>query len=323
MAWNEAGGSQIVAAIDAGTNSVHLLVAEASGRSLRPMADEKIFVRLGSAVERGHLGPARDELVAAISHFTDLARDLGAHRIAIVGTEPLRRVADADDVVEEVKRSTGVPLDVLSHEEEGLLTLLGVTLGDQVEHELVVADVGGGSSELVMVGPGRPPLAVGLRLGSARLIERHAEHDPPTSAELDAMRRAAEAVLASAPDATPTEMVAVGGTATNLLPILPLAVEDRCLDHERIESACQQLMAEPSTAAAERYLIHSVRARTLPAGAAILAALLDRYRLDRLTVSDASLREGAAIALARAGLAWRAALPALAGSRPSSAASAK
>lgn len=311
VAGNEAGGSQIVAAIDAGTNSVHLLVVNAIAGQLRPVADERIFVGLGSAIERGVLGSVRHELISAIANLADMARALGARPVAILGTEPLRRVADAMEVADEVERRTGFALDVITHEEEGLLTLLGVTLGEPIEHDVLVADVGGGSSELVLAGPGRLPVAIGIRLGSARLIERHAEHDPPTKDEMAAMRRAADAALAGAPAATVDELVVVGGTATNLLRVIPPEGDDRTLDASRIESVIERLTEEPSAAVAVRHGVHPARARTLPAGAAILRALIDRYGVDRLTVSDASLREGAVIALARAGGSWRTALPAL------------
>ncbi len=278
------------------------------------MADEKVFIRLGSAVERGHLGSARDELVAAIARYVEMARKLGAERIAILGTEPLRRVADAQEVAQQIERTTGNRLDILSHEEEGLLTLLGVTLGSPLEHDLLLADVGGGSCELVFAGPDRAPLAVGLRLGSARLIERHTDHDPPTWAEVAAMRAAADQSLAGAPHVPASELVVVGGAATNLLRILPAAALDRCLDARRIHKAVGRLLGEPAAVAAERYGIHPVRAHTLPAGAAILMGLLDRFGVGSLSVSDVSLREGAAIALARAGGSWRDELHALTGS---------
>jgi exopolyphosphatase/guanosine-5'-triphosphate,3'-diphosphate pyrophosphatase len=190
-------------------------------------------------------------------------------------------VADADDIAGRIERITGIPLDVLSHEEEGLLTLLGVTRGDPIGHELLVVDVGGGSSELVFAGPGREPVAIGLRLGSARLIERHADHDPPTWAEIAAMRAAADDALTRTPRQALDEMVVVGGGATNLLRVVPSAAQDRCLDKRRIHRAVGRLLGEPSAAAAARHGIHPVRAHTLPAAAAILMSLLERCQPPR------------------------------------------
>jgi exopolyphosphatase/pppGpp-phosphohydrolase len=130
------------------------------------------------------------------------------------------------------------------------------------------------------------------------------------------MHAAADEALAHAPAASPEEVVVVGGAATNLLRLVPSAAEDRCLDARRIHKAVGRLLGEPAAVAAERYGIHPVRAHTLPAGAAILLGLLDRYGVDSIAVSEASLREGAAIALARAGARWRDAVTSLVGGAP-------
>jgi exopolyphosphatase/guanosine-5'-triphosphate,3'-diphosphate pyrophosphatase len=208
-------------------------------------------------------------------------------------------------VIVEVERACGVPLHVLSHEEEAYLTLIGVTGGRQVTADLAVVDVGGGSSELVLVGPTGAARAFGIPIGSARLTERWVQYDPPTTEEILDLRRAARLLLDEAPAATPRELVAVGGTASNLLRILPAAALDRTLTRRRLDDAFGVLLSEPSAIAAERHAVHPIRARILPAGAAILEAILIRYRLDRLHVSEAGIREGAVLAMAHAGVDWR------------------
>jgi hypothetical protein len=100
-------------------------------------------------------------------------------------------------------------------------------------------------------------------------------------------------------------IVAVGGTASNLLKILPAATLDRTLTRERIVEAEAILSSEPAAAAAERHVINPIRARILPAGGAIMDAILDRYGAERIRVSDAGLREGAILAVSHAGRAWR------------------
>jgi exopolyphosphatase/pppGpp-phosphohydrolase len=99
--------------------------------------------------------------------------------------------------------------------------------------------------------------------------------------------------------------VAVGGTASNLVKVLPAASIDRTLTRERIDEVEAILGSEPAAAAAERHLLNPVRARILPAGGAIMVAILDRYGADRIRVSDAGVREGAVLAVAHAGAAWR------------------
>ncbi len=297
----------IVASVDLGSNSVHLLVASITEHRIEPLVDESAFLGLGAAVaERGYLGRlARADLAATLRGYAEQARQLGAVGLTFLGTEPIRRAADAGAVVHEVTLATGVFLLLLSHLEEGFLTIIGVTEGRPVSHETLVVDVGGGSSEFCIADPVQQPRAAGLRLGCARLTDRFATHDPPSASEIAAMRTAAVAAVRDAPAATPAEIVAVGGTASNLLKVAPGAVEDRILTRDRIEQALALLAIEPAAAAAERYRMKPIRARILPAGAAILGAILDHYGVDRLRVSDAGVREGAVLAVAHAGPAWR------------------
>jgi exopolyphosphatase/pppGpp-phosphohydrolase len=282
-------------------------VAGIAGHRLEPLVDESVFLGLGSAVaERGHLGAAaRDELVATLVRYAEVARSFGARHLTFVGTEPLRRAADAGRIVHEVGVASGVPMHVLSHEEEAYLTIIGVTEGLPVAHETLVVDVGGGSSEFCVVDRGRPPRAAGLQIGSATLTGRFVNHDPPTPSELTAMRADALQAVRAAPDASPGEIVAVGGTASNLLKVLPAAAVDGSLTRARIAEALAILGTEPAVQAAERHLIRHTRARILPAGAAILDAILERYGVDRLRVSEAGIREGAILAVDHAGSAWR------------------
>ena len=97
----------------------------------------------------------------------------------------------------------------------------------------------------------------------------------------------------------------MGGTASNLVKVLPAAALDRRLDHGRLQAALEVLRSEPSVSAAERYAINPRRARLLPAGAVILEAILAHFGLDELTVSEAGVREGIVLSLAHAGIAWR------------------
>jgi exopolyphosphatase / guanosine-5'-triphosphate,3'-diphosphate pyrophosphatase len=295
------------ASVDLGSNSVHLVVAVVAGHRLQPLVDESVFLGLGSAIaDRGYLGrAARGELAATLVRYADVARRLGAGDVTFLGTEPIRRAADAATIVHEVFAASTAPLHVLSHEEEAYLTIIGVTEGLPVTHETLVVDVGGGSSEFCVVDPAHRPRASGLQLGSARLTDRFVTHDPPTSAEVAAMRAAAGESVREAPVAHQPEIVAVGGTASNLVKVLPAAMLDRTLTRERIAEVQGILASEPAVVAAERHLINPIRARILPAGAAIVDAILEHYGADQLRVSEAGVREGAILAVDHAGPAWR------------------
>jgi exopolyphosphatase/pppGpp-phosphohydrolase len=122
----------------------------------------------------------------------------------------------------------------------------------------------------------------------------------------------ARAVVAAAPAARPRELVAVGGTASNLVRVLPAAALDRTLTRRRIAEAQAVLATEPAAVAAERHAVNPIRARILPAGAAILTAILEHYRIDRLRVSEAGIREGTILATLHDPIGWRDRLPELA-----------
>lgn len=295
------------AAVDLGSNSVHLLVAAIDGHRLEPLVDESVFLGLGDALHDGGLlgRERRAALVALLERYADTARRLGAGPIAFIGTEPLRRAADASRIVHEVEWGTGVPLHVVSHEEEALLNLVGVLEGRAVEADTLVVDIGGGSSEFAVVGPDRPASAVGLLLGSARLRAIVAAGDPPTLGDIEAMRLAARRLALGAPPVAPREIVGVGGTASNLLKVVPEALVDRVLTRQRLARILAILAAEPADVVMERYRVKPVRARLLPAGAIIVETILRCYGVDAMRVSNASLREGAVLAMHRAGPAWR------------------
>ncbi len=295
------------ASVDLGSVSVHLLVAEIAGHRLIPIVDESVFQGLGEAVaQRGHLGAAaRADLARILVGYVDSARRLGARQVTLVGTEPIRRSADAARIVAEVASASGAPLHVLTHEEEAFTTLIGVTEGLPVAHETLVVDVGGGSSEFCVVDPTTPPRAVGIRLGAARLTDRFVTHDPATPSEMAAMRAIALEAVDGALEARPVEIVAVGGTASNLLKVLLAGDGERWLTREGIAEASAILGAQPWALAAERYVIRPSRARILVAGAAILDAVLERYGVASLRVSEAGIREGTIVAVDHAGGAWR------------------
>jgi exopolyphosphatase/guanosine-5'-triphosphate,3'-diphosphate pyrophosphatase len=186
-----------------------------------------------------------------------------------------------------------------------------VTKGRPITDNLLVIDIGGGSSEFVVVGPDGVVHARGLPLGAARLTRDLVHGDPPSLAEIEALRARVREVLVDAPAIHPGEIVAVGGTAANLLRLLPATALDRVLTRRRLTVALAMLTVERSLEAAERHLVRPARARILPAGAVIVDAILERYGEDRLLVSDEGIREGLVLAAAAAGPAWRDRLRAL------------
>ncbi len=298
------------AAIDLGSTSVHLLVARPDRPGLTVVDDESAFLGLGAAVDGpGSLGPTgRATVVATVGEYVDRARAAGAAAPILMGTEPLRRLTDAMRIVAEVSARTGVPLAVLEHEEEALLTLVGLTAGRAVRSDLLVVDIGGGSSEIVEIGPERLARATGVRMGSGRLTRRVVDRDPPLPADFAALRRAADEAFDWSPSRRPTDVVFVGGTATNLLKLLRRVGNDGrpdVLDRMDLEIVRDTIASSPAETVAAAYGLREQRVRLLAAGAAIIDTVLDRVGADRGRVVDTGIREGAIIAADRAGDAWR------------------
>ncbi len=202
------------AAVDIGSTSVHLLVGEVADGDLRPLLDLSELLGLGARIEaEGLLGPVvRAELAEVMASYAAEARRLDASEIVFVSTDPLRQAVDAARAAHEIESAAGVPVHVLDQAEEGALTLLGVAGYDR-HGDLSVVDIGGGSTEIVLAGPNGIREVVGLRLGASRLHAVVDPDDPPTAAQVAALRDEVERVLAGAPNLQLGEVVGVGGTA--------------------------------------------------------------------------------------------------------------
>lgn len=304
---------RIAAAIDIGSNSVHLLAAIVGQDTLVPVLDRSELLGSGDVVDaRGELGEeGRAALLAALGRLCSLAMSYGAEQVTLLGTEPLRRAADAPEVARDVEAELGRTLHVLSHEAEAELTLLGVTLGLPVRVPTLVADIGGGSTEAILVAPVSSPRTSALPVGSARLTARHVRGDPVSGRELAALQAEAARLVGEMPLGDARQAILVGGTATNLLRLLPDA-DDRRLDAAGLAAIYERLLREPAELLVSSTGVNPRRARQLAAGAAIVEALLAHHGLAEAMVSAASLREGAILAADRCGPRWPDRLPALA-----------
>lgn len=296
---------EVAAAVDIGSYSVHLLVSEVRGHLLGSRHDESAHLGLGRAIDQtGGLGESRTLLLETISAFATRAWSLGATSVTIVGTDPLRRAADAEEAIAGIVASTGLGVAVLSHDEEALVALIGAQAGRPILRDTAVVDIGGGSTEVLAVGPSREPEAAGLPLGATRLTGMYVKSDPPTEAEVAALLGYSLLEMTKAPAFAPAELVAVGGTARSLLRVGP-RLANRTLTHRRVRRALTVMTREPAAETAERYGVRLSRALVLAAGASILLGALDRYRLDRLRVAGGGLREGLILAASRSGPGWR------------------
>jgi exopolyphosphatase/pppGpp-phosphohydrolase len=294
------------AAVDVGSNSVHLLVAGLTGEGLNYLRDESVLLGLGDVTDRDGELPedARAGVVGALLHYRDVARSEGAQMVTFVGTEPLRRASNAALLCDEVAHASGLALHVLSERMEGELTYLGVCGAPPLAEPVLVVDIGGGSSEVVLAVPGRPLFVASMASGSARLSIGILINDPPTANEFDRLRLAAFGLVRELPPGRPAKAVFVGGTATNLVRLAPLS-------RAGLEEAHGLLTSLQAAELVSRFAVSPRRARQLAAGAAMVDALFSHYGLEAAEASEASVRDGAIIAADRLGESWPARLPEL------------
>ena len=309
---------RIAAAIDIGSNSVHLLLTELGTDPPVVLRDESVLLGLGALVDiQGHI-PEEGAAAAieALADYVEAAEDEGAESITLLATEPLRRASNRTRFCEAVKEATGYPLHVLSHDEEALLTVIGVLDGEPVDEPLLVLDIGGGSSEIVLLEPGADPVVGVIPVGSARLTAQHVEDDPPTEAEVLELRAEAHHLFSSLPTGHPKRGIVVGGSGTNLIRLTTDEGDeddgDRgFIDTARTARAIEIVMAAPSLELVDTYGLRERRVLQMAAGASLIEAALDCYNLEVMEASDASLREGVIIAREEAGETWREELVAL------------
>jgi exopolyphosphatase / guanosine-5'-triphosphate,3'-diphosphate pyrophosphatase len=287
------------ACIDIGSNTTRLLVADVSGGKLEEIAARRAFTRLGAGQGPGGTIPADkvERNAEVVAEQISVAREAGATEIRVLATAAIRRAPNRDDLVRAVQRRAGVPVRVLSSEEEARLSFAGATRGLPVWlGNVAVVDVGGGSVEIAV---GTPTRKVSwwksVATGSSLLSEAYVRSDPPARVDLEALRRAAAVALQGLRPPAVTEAMAVGGTATSLR--LLVGPE---LNRDSLEAAIDLITTIPADETEERFGIAAERSRLLPAGMILLSEL--SARLGRpLRVAKGGLREGAVLQSASAG----------------------
>ena len=313
-----------IAAIDVGTNTAQLLVADvadngSAGQSLMPRIERihvaERFVRLGEGVDTtGRVNdPALRRLRDALLDHREAAQALGTERFVVCATSASRDAANQDTVIRFVREETGLPYEILSGEDEAMWSFAAACAPFTDLHDTtLVVDVGGGSTELIAgTDPsGQAPRAeqaitsrVSLDIGCIRLTERHFSSQPPTAEDL----RAAQATIRSALDHAPIQgdtapvVIGTAGTATALAMvdagpdsiINPLHGTPRTISTDRVrhwQTETLRRSVDEILALHPRAMEH--RAPVFVAGVMILDAVLQRVRADRLHISPFELRHG-------------------------------
>jgi exopolyphosphatase / guanosine-5'-triphosphate,3'-diphosphate pyrophosphatase len=294
-----------VAAVDLGTNSTRLLVADVAGSRVEELHRQTTITRLGEGVDaRGRLLPLPVARVRnCLSDYRRTAESLEATRTLAVATSAVRDAENGEAFLGEIEWSYGFATRLLSGEDEALLTFRGATTGRELDEGTLLVDVGGGSTELVIGGPAGVEFHASLPLGSVRHTERYLLGDPPTDAELAECQDAVTAEIAAhAPAERVRTAIGTAGTITSLAALdLGLEAYDpkRVHGHVVTATAVEAQLARLSTLTneARRGLpsLEPERAPVIVAGAVIVAAILDFFGLEALEASERDLLDGAAL----------------------------
>ena len=304
-----------VAGIDCGTNSIRLLVADAVDGRLVDVVREMRIVRLGEGVDRtGSLAPqALERTRLALADYAATIAAHGTERVRMVATSATRDAANRDMFLAMVRTVLGVEPDVISGAEEAALSFIGAADGlPGVTGPVLVADIGGGSTELVLGDASEPRRlrSHSMDVGCVRMTERRLGDDPPTPAQVaatvDDLRAAIALAAVDVPITDPATFVGVAGTVTTLAAIalgLPRydaeAIHGSVLSAEQVHDVTARLLAMTHDERAALPVMHPGRVDVICGGALVLRTLVEVAGATNVIASEHDILDGIALSLLR------------------------
>ncbi|MBB6415603.1 exopolyphosphatase [Streptomyces massasporeus] len=310
-----------VAAVDCGTNSIRLLVADAdpSTGELVDLDRRMTIVRLGQGVDRtGRLAPeALQRTFAACREYAAIIKEHGAERLRFVATSASRDAGNRDEFVRGVLDILGVEPEVISGDQEAAFSFTGATKelagGDHLPKPYLVVDIGGGSTEFV-VGDDQVRAARSVDVGCVRMTERHLVRDgvvsdPPSEERIAAMRADIEAALDLAEQTVPLReartLVGLAGSVTTVSAIaqeLPEydseAIHHSRVSHEKVREITEWLLRSTHAERAAVPSMHPGRVDVIGAGALVLLSIMERIGAQEVVVSEHDILDGIAWSVA-------------------------
>ncbi|MFE2926798.1 Ppx/GppA phosphatase family protein [Streptomyces goshikiensis] len=307
-----------VAAIDCGTNSIRLLVADCDPGTgeLVELDRRMLVVRLGQGVdETGRLAPeALERTFAACREYAAVIEELGAQKVRFVATSASRDAENRDDFVRGVLEILGVEPEVISGDLEAEFSFTGATReltgATHLERPFLVVDIGGGSTEFV-VGEEHVRAARSVDVGCVRMTERHlvtdgVVTDPPTREQIAAIRADVEAALDLAAEAVPLAeartLVGLAGSVTTVAAIalgLPeydsSAIHHARIPYEKVREVSERMLTATHAERAAIPVMHPGRVDVIGAGALVLLAVMERVGASEVVVSEHDILDGIAI----------------------------
>jgi exopolyphosphatase/guanosine-5'-triphosphate,3'-diphosphate pyrophosphatase len=312
-----------VAAIDCGTNSIRLLVADVPAEGAHTDLLRRMeVVRLGQGVDAtGRLAPeAIERTRVVLAGYAAQARELGAERVRMVATSATRDAANRADFEAMVTATLGQLPDVATGVEEAGLSYLGATASLSAaarahgaaapEPPYLVVDIGGGSTEFVLGDATGVRAARSVDVGCVRLTERHLHSDPPPPDEVQAaeadIRAALALVTAEVPVAQTRTLVGLAGSVTTVAALAlglpaydPVAIHGSRIPVSAVRSVSAGLLTATREKRAASPVMHPGRVDVIGAGALILRVVMDAFDLEEVVVSEHDILDGIALRLAR------------------------
>ncbi len=302
-----------VAALDIGTNTVLLLIADVDGKNFRVIRDDHAIARLGEGVDRTHRisDAAYARFIAILREHQRTIVEFKCDKIIAAATSAMRDAENRDEIVERTKHDTGIEIEILSGDDEARLTYRGAVVGMIIPPPIegggfCVVDIGGGSTEISVGNGDTFERGISLDIGAVRLSERYFTMTPiPLEAKETAKRTISDAL-----DHPPAPsflrrggnhtLIAVAGTPTTLaamhqglIAFDAAKVHGYILHRAAIEQMLDTLFTVSTSELLARYpAINKARADILPAGTLILAEVMDRLEATQITVSTQGLRYG-------------------------------
>jgi exopolyphosphatase/guanosine-5'-triphosphate,3'-diphosphate pyrophosphatase len=300
----------ICAAIDIGSNTTRILVAEQKDGQLAKVMEQRAYTRIGKARDsKGRISREKIEEVAEVVETqVKLAREVGAESFRAVATAAIRDSRNGKQAVRAISERAGIPVEIVSEHEEGRLAFIGATksLGHPSDGRIAVVDVGGGSTEVTLgtLGEGVEEV-VSWPIGSGMLADQMISSDPPSASEIRKIRDYIDDVFAGVEIEKPEQVVAVGGSSTSLRRLVGVVLE-----YETLERGIRVLCGDASSDVARQFEHDPVRVRILPTGVLILEKLSEILG-GPLQIGKGGIREGIVLDMLNGELG--AATPALTG----------
>ncbi|WP_327683477.1 Ppx/GppA phosphatase family protein [Streptomyces sp. NBC_00467] len=301
-----------VAAVDCGTNSIRLLVADADPATgeLVDLDRRMTIVRLGQGVDRtGRLAPeALERTFAACREYADIIKEHGAQKVRFVATSASRDAENREDFVRGVLDILGVEPEVITGDQEAEFSFTGATKELAGDEERLVVDIGGGSTEFV-IGRHAVEAARSVDIGCVRLTERHVRSDPPAAAEIAAIRADIEAALDLAELTVPLSgagtLVGLAGSVTTVAGIAlgldaydSTAIHHARISYEKVAEVTRRLLESTHDERAAIPVMHPGRVDVIVAGALVLLAVMERIGAREVVVSEHDILDGIAWSVA-------------------------